>query len=142
MLNVKNIEVSTELSILETYSRDVSNFKLVPKAVFFPKSTEEVQEVIRLAKEEGVSVSVRAGGTCMSGGSLNTGYILDLTRYMNEVKIDAVGQTASVGAGAYFRDIEDAAKEYGLFFAGYPSSNRRCKFYLSNECRGQAKSQP
>ncbi len=139
MVNVNNIEVSREPSVLETYSRDVSNFKLMPKAVFFPKNTEEVQVVVLQAKQDGESVSVRAGGTCMAGGSLNTGYILDLTRHMNEVSIDADKKTATVGAGAYFRDIEDAAKTHGLFFAGYPSSNRLCGIggMLGNNASGE-----
>jgi FAD/FMN-containing dehydrogenase len=133
------IDVSREPDVLEAYSRDVSNFKLIPAAVFYPKNTEEVQVVVRQAAHDGVSVSVRAGGTCMSGGSLNTGYMLDLTRYMNSVSVDAVGKIATVGAGAYFRDIEDAAKPYGLFFAGYPSSNRLCGIggMLGNNASGE-----
>lgn len=139
MIHINTIEVSRDPAVLDTYSRDVSNFKLVPSAIFFPRSTEEVQAVVRQAKEDGVSVSVRAGGTCMSGGSLNTGYILDLTKYMNEVSVDAVAKTATVGAGAYFRDIEDAAKPHGLFFAGYPSSNRICGIggMLGNNASGE-----
>lgn len=139
MANLNGVETSNEQSVLEKYSRDVSNFKLVPEAVFFPKNTEEVQAVMLKAKEDGESVSVRAGGTCMAGGSLNTGYILDLTKYMNEVTINAEAKTATVGTGAYFRDIEDAAKSHGLFFAGYPSSNRICGIggMLGNNASGE-----
>jgi FAD/FMN-containing dehydrogenase len=139
MTIINTIEVSREPAVLETYSRDVSNFKLVPQAVFFPKSTEEIQAVVLAAKEEGISVAVRAGGTCMSGGSLNTGYILDLTKYLHDVEIDSATKTAVVDAGAYFRDIEDAAKEHGLFFAGYPSSKRLCGIggMLGNNASGE-----
>src|SRR3989338_3803784 len=101
MTNINNIEVSKDPAVLETYSRDVSNFKIVPLCVFFPRSTEEVQAVVLSAKEEGVSVTVRAGGTCMSGGPINSGYIIDLTRYMNSVAVDADSKTATVDAGAY-----------------------------------------
>lgn len=139
MTHINTIEVSREPSVVEAYSRDISNFKLVPKAVFYPRNTEEVQAVVRQAKEDGVSVSVRAGGTCMSGGSLCTGYMLDLTKYMNAVSVDANTRTVVVGAGAYFRDIEDAAKVEGLFFAGYPSSNRICGIggMLGNNASGE-----
>lgn len=139
MTNIHTIEVSTEPTVLETYSHDVSNFKLVPTAVFFPKNTSEVQRVVLRARAEGVSVTVRAGGTCMSGGALNTGYIIDLTRYMNTVAVDSTSKTAVVGAGAYFRDIEDAAKEHSLFFPGYPSSNRLCGIggMLGNNASGE-----
>ncbi len=139
MTQIDTIDVSRDPAVLETYSRDVSNFKLVPQAIFFPKNVAEVQAVVRTAAENGISVTVRAGGTCMSGGPLNTGYILDLTRHMNDVAIDPAAQTAAVGAGAYFRDIEDAAKVYGLFFPGYPSSNRLCGIggMLGNNASGE-----
>jgi FAD/FMN-containing dehydrogenase len=139
MNNIQSIEVSYDQAVLEAYSRDISNFKLVPQAVFYPRNSEEVQTVVLAARDAGVSVSVRAGGTCMSGGSLNTGYILDLTKYMNQVSVDPVARTATVGAGAYFRDIEDAAKVHGLFFAGYPSSNRICGIggMLGNNASGE-----
>jgi FAD/FMN-containing dehydrogenase len=139
MIDISNVEFSKEPNILEIYSRDVSNFKILPLGVFFPKSTEEVQTVVRLAREEDVSVTVRAGGTCMSGGPLNDGYIIDLTKYMNSVTVDAEAKTATVEAGAYFREIEDAAKPHGLFFAGYPSSNRLCGIggMLGNNASGE-----
>lgn len=139
MTQFDTIDVSREPAVLETYSRDVSNFKIVPQAVFYPKNTVEVQAVVLKATEDGVSVSVRAGGTCMSGGSLNSGYIIDMTKYMNGVVVDGVAQTATVAAGAYFRDIEDAAKVHGLFFPGYPSSNRLCGIggMLGNNASGE-----
>lgn len=139
MRNIDNVQVSTDPSVLDTYSRDVSNFKLIPQAVFYPKNAAEVQEVVRHAKEQGVSVTVRAGGTCMSGGPLNTGYIIDMTRYMSAVSIDVATKTATVEAGAYFRDIEDVAKEHSLFFPGYPSSNRLCGIggMLGNNASGE-----
>ncbi len=139
MTQFDSIEVSREPGVLEMYSRDVSNFKLTPAAVFYPKNTEEVQAVVKQAAIDGMSVTVRAGGTCMSGGPLNTGYILDLTRYMNSVEVDATGKTATVGAGAFFRDIEDQSKVHGLFFPGYPSSNRLCGIggMLGNNASGE-----
>lgn len=133
------IEVADDEATREVYSRDVSNFRVVPKAVYYPRSVNEIQTVLLHAREEGVPVSVRAGGSCMSGGSLTTGYILDLTKYMNEVVLDAQNHTVTVGAGAYFRDIEDAAKAHGLFFPGYPSSNRLCGIggMLGNNASGE-----
>jgi FAD/FMN-containing dehydrogenase len=62
----------------------------------------------------------------MSGGALTESYVVDMTRHMHKVTIDPLAQTATVQMGAYFRDIEDAAKEHGLMFAAYPSSHRIC----------------
>ena len=139
MTHLKTIEVSNEAAELERCSRDASNFTIVPSAVYYPKNVEEIQTVLVQAKTDGVPVSVRAGGTCMSGGSLTDGYMLDLTKYMNEVSVDPAARTATAGAGAYFRDIEDQAKEHKLFFAGYPSSHRDCGIggMLGNNASGE-----
>jgi len=115
----------------EEHSKDASVFMVRPQGVFYPKDTEDIVTVVRAVSDEkksdpDVSLSVRAGGTCMTGGSLCTGYILNLTRHMNHIDIDPVAQTATVEMGAYFRDIESRAEEHGLMFAPYPSSRSLC----------------
>ncbi len=115
----------------EEHSKDASVFVVRPQGVFYPKDTKDIVTVIRSVAEEkkedpDVSLSVRAGGTCMTGGSLCTGHILNLTRYMNHIDIDPINQTATVEMGAYFRDIESHAREHGLMFAPYPSSRGLC----------------
>ncbi len=115
----------------EEHSKDASVFMVRPQGIFYPKDTEDIVTVVRAVSDEkksdpDVSLSVRAGGTCMTGGSLCTGYILNLTRHMNHIDIDPVAQTATVEMGAYFRDIESRAEEHGLMFAPYPSSRSLC----------------
>jgi FAD/FMN-containing dehydrogenase len=123
---------STDKNLLETdYSTDASWFKITPKAVYFPSSVQEIQNIVsdiqtRKQNGENISLSVRAGGTCMSGGSLTEGVIIDMTKNMNKVEINSETMTATVEAGAYFRDIEDLAKKHGLMFPAYPSSHRVC----------------
>ena len=123
---------STDKNLLETdYSTDASWFKITPKAVYFPSSVQEIQNIVsdiqtRKQNGENISLSVRAGGTCMSGGSLTEGVIIDMTKNMNKVEINSETMTAIVEAGAYFRDIEDLAKKHGLMFPAYPSSHRVC----------------
>ncbi len=113
------------------YARDISIFAIAPRAIVFPRSKKEVSELVlkTLAEQKTnpeASLTVRAGGTCMSGGPLNTGTILDMTRHMKSVVINPKEKTATVEMGAYFRDIEDAAAKHGLMFPSYPSSRRIC----------------
>jgi FAD/FMN-containing dehydrogenase len=117
--------------VCDEHSKDASVFMVRPQGVFYPKDTEDIVAVVRKVAEEklnnfDVSLSVRAGGTCMTGGSLCTGYILNLTRHMHHIDINPVLQTATVEMGAYFRDIESRAEEHGLMFAPYPSSRSLC----------------
>ncbi len=124
-------DISYEETDLLAHSTDASIFKVTPKAIIYPKNTEDIQSIVLQVKEkrlegEEISLSVRAGGTCMSGGSLSNGYILNLTRHMNSVTVNVIQKTATVEMGAYFRDIESKAAEHGLMFAPYPSSRKIC----------------
>lgn len=129
MIYTGDIDVSKKTR--EAYATDASSFRVLPEAVYYPKNTEDIVALMALSKRERFhthehSLTVRAGGTDMSGGPLSSGWIVDLTRYMHKVTVDPVARTATVEAGAYFRDVEDAAKEHGLMFAAYPSSHRLC----------------
>lgn len=121
MKNFKG-DIETDKAVLEAHARDASVFKVMPAAVFYPK---DVDDVI-VAVKNSASLAVRAGGTCMSGGSLNTGNVLNMTKYMNKIDIDVEGRTALVEMGAYFRDIESEAAKHGLMFAPYTSSHLIC----------------
>jgi len=125
-------EYSDDKNLLsDKYSTDASWFCIEPSKVYFPKTVSEVQEITKsiLNKKkqgEDVSLSVRAGGTCMSGGSLTKDTVIDMTKYLNKVTVDVEKKTATVEGGAYFRDIEDTAKKHGLMFPAFPSSHRVC----------------
>ncbi len=118
----------TDTSVRTKYAKDISIFSVMPKRVYFPETVAEVQEIVRTIRQVDphATLSVRAGGTCMSGGSLTEGSVIDLGPHFSHIEIDPVAQTATVGAGAMFRDIEDAAALHGLMFAPYPSSRRIC----------------
>ena len=137
-------DVMSDSATLERYATDASSFKIKPQAVYFPKTVADIVALVRMCHKErakGIasSLTLRAGGTCMSGGPLNTGYIVDMTRHMHHISIDKKGQTATVEMGAYFRDIEDAALKYNLMFAAYPSSHRVCGIggMLGNNASGE-----
>ncbi|MBP7805127.1 MAG: FAD-binding oxidoreductase [Candidatus Pacebacteria bacterium] len=137
-------DVVSDSTTLEQYSTDASSFKLLPQAVYYPKNVNDIVELTKMCKESRktnprASLTLRAGGTCMSGGPLNTGWIVDMTKHMNHISIDAKNMTATVEMGAYFRDIEDEAQKHGLMFAAYPSSHRICGIggMLGNNASGE-----
>lgn len=133
---IKNLENFTgdyeeTEDVLDTHSKDASVFSVCPRGVFYPRTTDDIVTLVNtVAKQKpydaSLCLSVRAGGTCMTGGSLCDGYVLNLTRHMNAIHIDAGSKTATVEMGAYFRDIESSAREHGLMFAPYPSSRSLC----------------
>lgn len=124
---------------IEKHSMDSSIFKVTPFEVIFPKSVEEISGIIINAKENKRSISVRAGGTCMGGGSLNKGTVLNLTENFKDIKINEYSKTAEVLMGAYYRDIEHEAMKYNLMFAPYTSSKDVCGIggMLGNNASGE-----
>lgn len=141
------IERTSEHDVLATHSRDASVFEVKPEEVFYPKNTEEIQAIVKEMHKKSaeqraatgkaddadgkdqsqITITVRAGGTCMSGGSLTEGKIINMTKYMNRIEgISLASRTVHVEMGTMFRDIEHRADEFNLMFAPYTSSKDIC----------------
>ncbi len=125
-------EVDVSSPTLKKYSTDASIFEVTPTAVIYPKNIADLSVLVHFVSEkrrEGVSVSLtpRAGGTCMSGGPLTQSYVVDLTRYFNSIdKVDTTTRTVWVESGVMYVDIEKATHHLDLFFAPYTSSRDIC----------------
>jgi FAD/FMN-containing dehydrogenase len=125
-------ELLDDKKSLNTASVDASIFQVMPELVAVPKDVEDLKTLIRnvnALKDSGneVSVSARAGGTCMSGGSLNQSVIVDMKPGFSWVEdFDTKNKTVWVGSGTYHRDLEKEAIKHNLLFAPYTSSKDIC----------------
>lgn len=141
-------DIENSKDVLEKYSHDYSVFEVVPEIVVFPKDSEDIKNLVKFVKqkrEEGnlnISITPRAAGTCMSGGSLNISIILDVTRYMSGVlsidKVKPYAQKSPTGhgykisgearvlPGTFYRDFDKATREKGLIMPCYPASKNLC----------------
>ncbi len=111
---------------LKKYSKDASLFVVKPKLVVFPKDKEDIEKLVNWVGENkehdpSLSITVRAAGSCMSGGSLNESIIVDVMRYMNRVG-DVVEEGTDVEPGVYYRDFEPKTLENGLILPCYTAS--------------------
>lgn len=123
-------EISDNGDILARYSHDASIFEVRPSAIVYPEHTEDIRSLVRFANKmhaEGtpVSLTARAAGTCMSGGSLSSSIVIDVTRHMNAVS-DIKNNSVSVGPGTFYRDLERAVKPLGLMLPSYTASKDIC----------------
>jgi len=56
---------------LHTYECDgLTNFRVMPRAVLLPNSTEQVQAIVRVCHRERMPFVARGSGTGLSGGAL------------------------------------------------------------------------
>ena len=115
---------------LEKYSHDASLFEVLPEAIVFPKSTADIEAVVKFVaaqkkNDPHISITARAAGTCMSGGPLNESIILDTTRYMNRV-ISVDSEKAVAEPGVYYRDFEKETLKIDRVMPAYTASKDLC----------------
>jgi FAD/FMN-containing dehydrogenase/Fe-S oxidoreductase len=109
------------------YSSDASNYRVVPQAVVFPRSVDDVLAVVAVCRELRAPLTVRGGGTSIAGNSVGPGVVLDLSRHLNQVtSIDPAARTAVVQPGVVLDELQRAAKPHGLRFGPDPSTHSRC----------------
>ena len=123
-------DIEQDEKILEKYSHDASLFEVVPKAVVFPKDSQDIESIVRFVSEnkkndDTLSITPRSAGTCMSGGCLNESIILDTTRYINHI-ISVDEQKSVVEPGVYYRDFEKQTLAHGSIMPSYTASKDLC----------------
>jgi FAD/FMN-containing dehydrogenase/Fe-S oxidoreductase len=108
------------------YSSDASNYRVVPSVVAFPRHTDEVIAAFAVARQSGVPLTVRGGGTSTAGNAVGAGIVLDLSRHLHRVlSVDAEQRVAVVEPGAVLDDITAAAASFGLRYGPDPSTHAR-----------------
>ena len=109
------------------YSSDASNYRVVPRAVVFPRSADDVLAAAAVCRELAVPLTARGGGTSIAGNSVGPGVVLDLSRHLNQViSIDPEARTAVVQPGVVLDQLQRAAGRHGLRFGPDPSTHSRC----------------
>lgn len=117
-------EVTTDSEILTTFSRDASVFEVTPEIIVSPKDPEDIKSLVKYVsdhKDEGISLTPRSAGTCMSGGPLSESIVIDMLKHFNNV-IEVGEDFAVTQPGVYYRDFEKATLEKGLLLPCFTAS--------------------
>src|SRR6516162_3396562 len=67
------------------YATDASHYQITPLGVVAPRSLKEIEYTLAIARDEGVSVTARGGGTSQSGQTVNSTLIVDCAKYLDRV---------------------------------------------------------
>jgi FAD/FMN-containing dehydrogenase len=78
----------------------------------------DVAEALRMAREGGLAVAVRAGGHSVAGFSMNDGGLVVDVRPMKDIRVDRDERTVTVGAGTTWAEFDRATQEFGLATTG------------------------
>lgn len=116
--------VKQEQEDLICYSYDSTNMIEMPGVVVFPKTTEEVSSLLKIATHWRVPVTTRGGGTNLVGGTVpQEGTIVLSTQLFNQiVEVDEENLVAVVEPGVITRDLHRAVEAKGLFYPPDPAS--------------------
>ncbi|MFL5275262.1 MAG: FAD-binding oxidoreductase, partial [Myxococcales bacterium] len=99
------------------YSTDASIYQIEPIGVALPKSAEDIEAAIAVAREEGFPVIARGGGSSQNGQTLGEALVMDTSRYLNQVlEIDTAGGTATVQPGIVLDELNRRLKGTGYYF--------------------------
>ncbi len=118
----------TAASDLKLYEYDGGVDKAKPDVVAFPRSTEEVAALVKLAAAENLPLVGRGAGTGLSGGVIPRagGLMVAFSRMNRILEIDLDNEYMVLEPGVVNLDITLAVQRDGYFFAPDPSSQRAC----------------
>jgi glycolate oxidase len=116
---------------LAAYAHDEvadTSFARSPEVVVKPASAQEISAIMVLANRELIPVTPRGAGSGLSGGAtpIYGGIVLSVERMNRILEIDRDNLVVVVEPGVVTNTINEAIKEDGLFYAGYPMSVETC----------------
>ncbi len=119
-------EILTDQESKDFYSHDASMFELMPEIIVRPINSDDVKKVVEVVSEsKDKSITMRSGGTCMSGGSISESIVMDMASNFN--KIFSVNSTEAVTQpGVYYRDFEKETLKNDALMPSFPASRDLC----------------
>jgi FAD/FMN-containing dehydrogenase len=122
--------ISTKKDLLDIYSQDESIFSIKPQVVIQPKNRRDVEIATTVIAREtkrftSLSLTPRAAGASLSGGSLTDSIVIDVCAHLNkfgEITKKKNQITFTCEPGAMWRDLEKKLKEHNAYLPTYPVS--------------------
>ncbi len=122
-------QVLTEMEARQNYGHDeTEDLVFLPEVVVKPLDTGGVARVMKICNEHRIPVTVRGGGSGLSGGALPVmGGVLMTMEKMNQIlNIDHDNFQVTVQPGVITETLQNTLKEQQLFYPPDPSSRGWC----------------
>ncbi|MBN9616165.1 MAG: FAD-binding oxidoreductase [Acidobacteriales bacterium 59-55] len=114
---------------LHTYECDgLAALRTIPAAVVLPRSTAEVQTVVKICARHRIPFVARGAGTGLSGGALPAagGIVISFSRMTRILDVDIPNQRITVEPGVINNHVTQRVSPHGYFYAPDPSSQTVC----------------
>ncbi len=108
------------------YATDASLYQIFPLGVVVPKSKSDVAATLEIAREAGVPVLPRGGGTSQCGQTVNEAIVIDVSKNLNSLlEVDAEARLARAQPGLVLDQLNKALAPRGLWFPVDVSTSSR-----------------
>jgi len=123
---------------LIAFASDASFYRLIPKAVAFAGSVEDVRGLFRLSHEAKIPMTFRAAGTSLSGQSVSDGILVEVARNWRGIQVLDGGAKVKVQPGVIGAHVNHALKFFKAKMGPDPASINTCTVggILSNNSSG------
>ncbi|WP_085992568.1 FAD-binding oxidoreductase [Oceanobacillus senegalensis] len=121
-----NDQVSTNQTILEQHSKDESyHTPSLPDIVVYPKNTEEVSDIVKIARKHEIHITPFGLGSCLEGHVIpyEHGITIDFSLMNKVLEVKEKDFIVKVQPGVTRKQLNSELKKYGLFFPVDPGAN-------------------
>ncbi len=109
------------------YATDASAYRMIPIAVAYPKTNDDIVKLMDFATENKISLTPRTAGTSLAGQTVGNGIIVDVSKHFTKIiSFDAAKKTITVQPGVIRDELNLYLKPHGLFFGPNTSTSSRC----------------
>ncbi len=110
-------EVYGDLFNRGRYATDASIYQMMPAGVVLPRTVNDLKITLDIAREFKMPITARGGGTSQCGQTVNSGLVIDNSRYLNELlQLDVANKRCTVQPGMVLDDLNRLLKPQGLWF--------------------------
>ena len=133
------VVVSGELE-RRAVAHDASHYLLQPRAVLRPRDESEVGRIFAAAAEAGAGLTLRSGGTSLSGQAVTDQLLVDVRRHFKAVEVLDQGARVRVQPGVTVRQVNARLAPHGRSLGPDPASESACTLggVVANNSSGMA----
>ena len=114
-----DLDLSSDPGVLESHGQDWTRFREpAPAVVVFPKSVEQVLDLVGIAAQAGIPLVPSGGRTGLSGGAVAARgeVVVSFERMRRILDFNPVDRTVTVEAGVVTAAVQECARQNGLYY--------------------------
>ncbi len=119
---------------------DASHFALTPSAVVMAKDAQDVARLMRTCAEANLPLTLRAGGTSLSGQAVTDGILVDVRQHFRDIEILDDGTRVRLQPGLTLAHVNARLRRFGRRLGPDPASEVACTVggIVANNSSGMA----